>query len=64
MRVHYIHATDPEEFDKNVNEFIKDKKVIDIKPYPMVDTNSDANYTNPGFSLYYLDCVVMYEEED
>lgn len=64
MKVHYIHATDPEEFDKNVNEFIKDKKVIDIKPYPMVDTNITGGFVNNSLRDFYLDCVVMYEEEE
>lgn len=64
MKVHYIHSTTPEEFDEKVNKFIEDKKVIGLKTYPMIDTNSDSNYQSPGFSLYYLDCVVMYEEEE
>lgn len=56
MKVHYIHSETPEQFDENVNKFIKGKKIIDIKPYPLIDTNSN-------FSLFYLDCVVCVEDD-
>lgn len=64
MKVHYIHATDPKEFDKNVNEFIEGKKIIDIKPCSLVDTNITGGFVNNGLRDFYLDCVVMYEENE
>ncbi|MCC4369354.1 hypothetical protein [Limosilactobacillus reuteri] len=64
MKVHYINSKTPEEFDKNVNEFIEGKKIIDIKPYPIIDTNVAGGIVNNGLSDFYLDCVVMYEEEE
>lgn len=64
MKVHYIHSEDPKQFDENVNEFIKGKKLVDIKPYFLVDTNVSGGLVNNGFSDFYLDCVVLYEEDN
>ena len=63
MKVHYIHAENPEEFDEKVNEFIKDKKVIDIKPYQYMDPNGWS--ASEGVHVqFYLDAMIMYEGDE
>ena len=58
---HFFVYKNFEEFEKELNEFIKDKKVIDIKhsisSYSSVSDYSYATYTDMSF-------LVMYEDEE
>ena len=58
---HFFVYKNFEEFEKELNEFIKDKKVIDIKhsisSYSSVSDYSYATYTDMSF-------LVMYEDKE
>ncbi len=61
MKVQYIHSRSDVDFNKNVNAFIKNKKVVDIKPVTFLDPNG---WDNGPATQFYCDCIVVYEEEE
>ena len=69
MKIDMVRTTDEEVFLKEVNEFIKDKKIIDIKYFQEVLTEEESKFNLWGretavSSTFVYTAIVEYEEEE